>query len=68
MSFNQDAGTSVFRELVLYQGYHGLPAFQKVTLKDLQDEDNFIFGFKRICGNWFCLIFDRCKRICGDWF
>jgi hypothetical protein len=34
MSFNQDAGTSVFREFVLYQDYHGLPTFKKVTLKD----------------------------------
>jgi hypothetical protein len=34
MSFNQDAGTLVFRELMLYQDYHGLRAFKKVTLKD----------------------------------
>jgi len=32
MSFNQDAGTLVFRELMLYQD--NLQAFKKVTLKD----------------------------------
>ena len=65
MNFNQDAGTSVFRELALYQDYHGLAAFKKVISKNCKANDDFIFWVQKYM--WvllflaFVLIFDRCN-------
>ena len=35
MSFNQDVGTSVLRDLALYHDYHGFGSFQEGNIKIL---------------------------------